>query len=78
MMPQFLQPGYFDMGILERPAIQDELQSQETQDKRAKSTVLPDCEDRLAAARGMVVGTVLAMIVWAVILWGLKWQISGW
>lgn len=65
------------MGILESLATQSDLRSEETQDQRTKSLILSDREDRVAAARGMVAGTVLGMIVWAVILWGLKWQISG-
>ena len=64
------------MGLLDRLIIQDELRSREArgempmESKGARNTILPDRDDRLAAARGVVVGTVLGMIVWAVILWG--------
>ena len=72
------------MGILKRPATNGELRSREApgempeKGEAAERAILPNREDRLAAARGVVIGTILGSIVWAVILWGLKWRISEW
>jgi hypothetical protein len=63
------------MGLLNRPATTDELLSHETQsdapaeDSGGLIAGLRDDSNRLAAARGIMVGTVLGGITWAVILW---------
>lgn len=70
------------MGLLDRLIVHDQLHSRETRDEipvvseKTRNTFSPDRDDRRSAARGIVIGTALGMVVWAVILWGLKWQIS--
>ncbi len=68
------------MSLAEQTPTQDELLSHETQSEapaeggRGLIAGLRDDSNRLAAARGIVMGTVLGSIVWAVIFWVLKWQ----
>ncbi len=63
------------MGLVERTPTQDELLSHETQseapaeDSMGLIAGLRDDSDRLAAARGIMIGMVLGIILWAVILW---------
>jgi hypothetical protein len=77
MLWWFLQSGNFQMSLVERTPTQDELLSHETQseapaeDSGGLIAGLRDDSNRLAAARGVMIGTVLGIIVWAVILWGL-------
>ncbi len=65
------------MNLVERTPTKDELLSHETQseapaeDSRGLIAGLRDDSNRVAAARGVMIGTVLGMIVCAVILWGL-------
>jgi hypothetical protein len=65
------------MNLVERTPTQDELLSHETQSEapaeggRGLIAGLHDDGNRLAAVRGIMIGTVLGIIVWAVILWGL-------
>ncbi len=62
------------MGLLNRPATQDELLSHETQSEMpvenewAKTAHLDDDDDFLSAARGVMLGVLLGGITWAVIL----------
>ncbi len=68
------------MSLAEQTPTQDELLSHETQSEapaeggRGLIAGLRDDSNRLAAARGIMIGTVLGSIVWAVIFWVLKWQ----
>ncbi len=63
------------MGLLDRPATKDELLSHETQSEAPAEggsgliAGLRDDSNRLAAARGMMIGAVLGGITWALILW---------
>ena len=63
------------MNLVERTPTQDELLSHETQsevpveDSMGLIAGLRDDSNRLAAARGIMIGTVLGIILWAVILW---------
>ena len=75
MLWWFFNPETSKMGLLDRPATKDELLSHETQSEapteggRGLIAGLRDDSNRLAAARGIMIGTVLGIIVWAVILW---------
>jgi hypothetical protein len=63
------------MGLLDRPASQDELHSEGRQseapvkDSRGLIVGLRDDSNRLAAVRGVMWGAILGGITWAVILW---------
>ncbi len=63
------------MGLLKPPATQDELHSYQRESEapaeggRGMIAGLRDDSNRLAAARGIMIGTVLGIIIWAVILW---------
>ena len=65
------------MGLLDRGATTDELLSHETQSEapveggRELIAGLRDDSNRLAAARGIMIGTVLGGIICAVVLWAL-------
>ena len=65
------------MGLLKRPATQDELLSNERQSEvpaegqRTKIADLGDSRNPLGAAGGIVMAAVLGSIIWAVILLGL-------
>ena len=63
------------MSLVEQTPTQDELLSHETQseapaeDSMGLIAGLRDDSNRLAAARGIMIGMVLGIILWAVILW---------
>jgi hypothetical protein len=63
------------MGLLKPPATQDKLHSYQreseapVEDSMGLIAGLRDDSNRLAAARGIMIGTVLGIILWAVILW---------
>ncbi len=68
------------MGLVERTPNQDELLSSErvseapAEDSGGLIAGLRDDGNKLAAARGIMIGTVVGSIIWAVIFWVLKWQ----
>ncbi len=63
------------MSLVEQTPTQDELLSHETpseapaEDSMGLIAGLRDDSNRLAAARGIMIGMVLGIILWAVILW---------
>ena len=65
------------MSLVEQTPAPDDTLSNEmdskspAEDSRGLIAGLRDDSNRLAAARGIVIGTVFGIIVWAVILWGL-------
>jgi hypothetical protein len=75
MLWWFHQSGIFQMSLVEQTPTQDEPLSHETQSKApAEDSMgliagLRDDSNRLAAARGIMIGMVLGIILWAVILW---------
>ncbi len=75
MLWWFHQSGIFQMSLVEQTPTQDELRSHETpseapaEDSMGLIAGLRDDSNRLAAARGIMIGMVLGIILWAVILW---------
>ncbi len=63
------------MGLLKPPATQDELHSYQRESEapaeagRGMIAGLRDDSNRLAAARGIMIGTVLGIIICGVIFW---------
>jgi len=70
-----LQPGNLQMSLVEQTPTQDEPLSNEMdsetpeEDSGGLIAGLRDDGNRNAATRGIMIGTVLGGIIWAVILW---------